>query len=144
MTIKAFYVRSSRSNPLADLMIAGWKTIETRTRRTLDALAGTGESVYIIRSGSGRRSMIVGRCYLGSAYWCPAERFHDQDVIAKTRVFQGDPFDVTTGGKWLYDVWMAEPLPVEIPVPDDAVRHGRVWIEAEIPGIERLIPESVW
>lgn len=144
MTIKAFYVRNSKGNPLADLLALGWKTIETRTRRTLDRLAGSGEPVYIIRSQSGRRPMIVGRCYLSSPYWCPADRFHDPDVIAKTRVFPGDPFDVTTGGKWMYDVWMAEPMPVEIPIPDDAVRHGRVWIEADIPGIERMVPEYVW
>ncbi len=126
--VKAFFVHEYRGSMYARQLANGFKTKETRTRRTLDKLCGP-DPVYIIRTGRGRRPMIIGKCKLSGPVWYDVEKLHSPETIKETFVFPGDPRDVQTGGKWLYNVTDAERLPYDIPVPSDAVRHGRVWIE---------------
>ena len=134
---RGFYVRNEKGTPFADLIANGFKTVETRNRRTLDALTVDyyrsgytyAEPVYIIRSEHGKRSMVIGRCYIMPAYWCPNDRLYDADVVKKTYLTPDSMYAAKRDGKWLYDIVDAEPFPCDVPVPSDSVRHGRTWIE---------------
>lgn len=126
--VKAFFVHEYRGYSFARQLANGFKTKETRTRRTLDRLCGP-DPVYIIRTGRGRRPMIIGKCKLSGPVWYDVEKLHRPETIDETFVFPGGPCDVETGGKWLYDVYDAKPLPYDVPVPENAIRHGRTWIE---------------
>lgn len=134
----AFYIKNERSMPFAERAAYGWKTLETRNRRTLDKLVNTPEKVYIIRTGRGKNnpSMIIGRCYIRKPVWIPAERFKDPDTISKTYVFPDSKFyPDCIHGKWCYPIEYAEPLRIHVPVPDNAIKHGRVWIEFDESGV---------
>ena len=134
----AFFVKNEKTMPFAERIAYGWKVWETRTRRTLDKLVNTPEPVYIIRTGRGKNkpSMIIGRCYIRKPAWIPADRFKDPDVIAKTYVFPDSNFyPVDVPGKWCYPIEYAEPLRIPVPVPDNAIRHGRAWIEFDKNGV---------
>ena len=134
----AFYIKNERSMPFAELVTYGHKTAETRNRRTLDKLVNTPDLVYIIRTGRGKNepSMIIGRCYIGAPVWIPADRFKDPDIISKTYVLPDSKFyPVDVPGKWCYPIKQAEPLRIPVPVPDNAIKHGRVWIEFDESGV---------
>ena len=134
----AFYIKNEGSMPFAELVTYGHKIWETRSRRTLDKLVNTPDPVYIIRTGRGKNepSMIIGRCYIRRPEFIQADRFKDPDVIAKTYVFPDSSFyPVDVPGKWCYPIKQAEPLRVSVPVPDNAIKHGRTWIEFDENGV---------
>ena len=134
---RGFFVRTEKDLPFADWIADGVKRTETRNRRTLDAVTvdrylngwGYPNPAYIIRTESGKRPVVIGKCFLSMPYWCPAERFQTIGVWAAHRVPAGSKYDAKPGkGKWIYDIWDAERItPFEL--PEDAVRHGRVWAE---------------
>jgi hypothetical protein len=129
---RGFYVRNDGALRFADWIADGIKTVETRTRRTLDKLVAASqcdEPVYIIRTESGKPATVIGRCTLIGPYWCGAERFRSEPLRQAHRVPVGSKYDVKDGsGKWLYHIWDVERIePFELPA--DAIRHGRVWAE---------------
>ena len=85
---KAFFVHEYRGNSFARYIANGFKTKETRTRRTLDKLCGP-DPVYIIRTGRGRRPMIIGKCKLSGPAWYDVEKLHRPETIDETFVFSG-------------------------------------------------------
>ena len=122
---KVFFVRNEKDLPFADWIVDGVKVIETRNRRTLSALAGTGERVYIARTGHGK-PVVIGTCVLSIPYHCPVESFGRCRFLHK--VPAGSKYDAGPAGKWFYDIWDAERVePFDLPA--DAIRHGRVWAE---------------
>ena len=110
----------------ADLIVDGYKTIETRNRNMLKDLTHT--RVAIVKTRRNKKPMVVGYADIGEAYFCPVERFNDDDVRNKTLIPEGSMYDCHGKGKWFYDLWNAERCD-PYPLPADAVRHGRSWCE---------------
>lgn len=104
------------------------KLFETRTRNMLKRFAG--QRVLLVETGNGA-PMIRGsaRCGVG----CPVTSAEQWDAIrTTTQVPAGSKYDWKddTKIKWLYP--MFNPVECEpLPLPADAVRHGRTW--AELP-----------
>lgn len=114
--------------PYTLLILQLIKTIETRTRNTLKALIG--QRVAIIQTGKGP-AQIVGYVTITKAVFCPADQL--DSFREQTRVPKGSSFDKCgtcegVPGKWFYYLDNPEPC-TPYPVPADAVRHGRVWVE---------------
>ena len=110
----------------AEAIVGGYKTVETRSRNMLKGLVG--ERVAVVRTRRNASPTVVGYVGIGQAYFCPAERFNDEDVRNLTCIPVGSRYDCHGRGKWLYDLWDAE-VCVPYPLPADAVRHGRSYCE---------------
>lgn len=120
------FVNENGCIPYASLIVGGYKTVETRSKNMLKDLTHT--RVAIVRTRRNKCPTVVGYADIGEAYFCPAERFNDDDVRSKTCIPQGSMYDCSGRGKWLYDLWNAEKC-IPYPLPTDAVRHGRSWCE---------------
>lgn len=113
---------NDHSFPYTQEILLQHKTIETRTRNTLKKLIG--KRVAIIRTGKGK-PQIVGYVTIAKAAFCPADLF--DSFRNKTLIPCGDPYD-SKAGKWFYYLENAEKC-TPYPIPENAVRHGRVWVE---------------
>ena len=108
----------------ADLIVGGYKTIETRNRNMLKALVG--ERVAIVRTRRGKNPLVVGYADIAGAEFCPASKF--EEFRDRTCIPQGSMYDVHGKGKWFYHMANAERCD-PYPLPADAARHGRSWCE---------------
>ena len=131
-TIKGIFVRNTKEAKYADLLADLEKPLETRSRNTLGRLAW--EDVAIIRTGNGRPT-IIGYINFGTGTklnyeeFRKAERYH---LVPK-----GSDYDCKPGSfKWVYPVNTAHRCAPH-PLPDNAIRHGRVWCEFEDDTLEQ-------
>lgn len=121
------------SAPYIDMMCRRYrgrpfKALETRSRRTLDAVVG--RSVLLTETGRGtstvRASAVFGAPFpvRSRAEWDRLRPLH--------RVPVGSRYDWTdkTRVKWLYPVLESVPFPSPFH-PSEGVRHGYVWMEIE-------------
>ena len=108
----------------ADLIVGGYKTIETRNRNMLKALVG--KRVAIVRTRRGKNPLVVGYADITGSCFCNASKFEEYRDM--TCIPQGSMYDVHGKGKWFYRMANAEKCD-PYPLPADAVRHGRSWCE---------------
>ena len=108
----------------ADLIAGGYKKVETRSRNMLADLVG--RRVAIVRTRRHKAPLIVGYATIASSTFCRAEDF--QKYFDLHLVRPGTAYDCKGRGKWFY--WMEDAQRCKpVPLPDDAVRHGRSWCE---------------
>ena len=110
--MRGIYI-NDRTQPFTAQILDGLKTIETRLKPTLDRFVG--ERVGIIRSGKGRRSIVVGYATLGPRknYDTRAEFRADE---SRHLVLPGSKFAEGKCGYPLSDVTReANPFPVLLP-----------------------------
>ena len=121
--MKAIYVHSTRLEPYAEWIVSGAKTLETRNRNTLKSLVG--ECVAIVRT-SRNKATVIGYVWIDKATYCNGESF--DRYRNRTLIPIGSKYDNKGNGKWFYhlsDAFRCEPYEV----PQNAVKHGRVWLE---------------
>lgn len=115
----------------AELIVNGYKTIETRSRNMLKALVG--KRVAIVRTRRGKLPMVVGYADITGSCFCPPsmyEQYRDQTLVPV-----GSKYDVSGKGKWFYYLENAEKCD-PFPLPQAATRHGLSWCEYEDPNYE--------
>lgn len=110
----------------AQLIVNGYKTIETRNRNMLKSLIG--KRVAVIKTRRNKSPMIVGYVDIKYSDFCLAKYF--DNYRDRTFVLDGSPYDVHGKGKWMYFLENAEKCD-PFPLPHDAIRHGLSWCEYE-------------
>lgn len=100
------------------------KLIETRSRDMLKKLVG--ERVAIIRTKRGEKPLVIGTVFL-STKWYEEHPWQFSDL---TQIHANSKYN-TGAGRWMYVCEDAKMLDPEkwIPLPENAVRHGRSWAE---------------
>lgn len=121
----AIYI-NCKEEPFIRQIMAIQKLVETRTRNVLGKFHDM--RVYLVESGKGQ-SMVVGSVCIGESYAVTEKRVWDS-LRSITQVPEGSRYDWKpfTRKKWLTPLlrpMMCEPWPL----PKDAVRHGRTWVE---------------
>ena len=122
--MKCVFVHSTKKEPYAVLLAAGLKNEETRTRNTLKGLAY--ETVAIAETGNGRPT-VVGYVMFGAGQKMYYKAFRDHfqyHLVPRFSKYDCKP----DGFKWVYTVLSCQECE-PYPVPENAVRHGRVWCE---------------
>ena len=114
------------SVPFLDDILAGKKTIETRTRDTLRTVSAMGRRVYLAETGHGR-PVIRASAVIGSGR--PVDRSDFDCVRIRTCIPVGSRYDWQPGTKVKYCYQLYDVRPVEPFTPPEGVRHGRVWME---------------
>lgn len=108
----------------ADYIVDRLKPVETRSKNMLSAVVGL--RVAIIRTGRGRKPMIIGYAdVVSSAHKSGAWMEENRD---KTMIPKGSKYDVSGSAKWCYFLENAERCE-PFPLPENAIRHGRSWCE---------------
>lgn len=115
---------NSRKVPYARLIVDGVKTYETRTKNTLRPLVG--RRVAIIETGMGS-PMIIGFATIDGADYFEHDAF--EGIRSLTCIPAGSKYDDGGRGKWCYKLSDPYPLYEAVPLPSDAIRHGRAWCE---------------
>lgn len=116
--MKAMFVNED-SYPFAELMGAGFKTAETRSRKMLSALVG--ERVAIVSTKRSRKPLIIGFVDVTEERFCLMDEVREQTKVAKGSKYDADY-------KWCYflkNSVRCNPFPL----PSSAIRHGRSWCE---------------
>ena len=121
--MKGIYVNqlSAQGVKYADLIVDGYKTIETRSRDMLKSCLF--ERVAIIRTTRGKKPAIIGYANISGSRWMRNRQA--SDFPESTFVPEGSKY---AGNHWFYllsDPERCEPYPI----PENAVRHGRSWCE---------------
>lgn len=120
--MKGIFVNQNGGIPYADLIVQGYKRIETRNRNMLRDLVGG--RVAIIKTRRQRQPVIVGYAKIERAEYCPAKWF--DGFRSETLIPPGSSYDCRGKGKWFY--WMTWPTRCDpYPLPAHAIRHGRSW-----------------
>lgn len=117
-----------RSLPFLDDILAGRKTIETRTRDTLRTVSDMGRRVYLAETGKGR-PVIRASAVIGSGR--PVDRSDFDCVRRRTCIPVGSRYDWQPDTKVKYCYNLYDVRPVEPFTPPEGRRHGRVWMEYE-------------
>jgi len=116
-----------KTAPFIDLMMAGVKLDETRTRNTLRAVVG--RRVFLAETG--RRGGPLCRCsaVIGDPVIVRSREDWDR-LRSRHCVPEGSRYDWTpdTKVKYLYPVY--DVVPCWPFVPPEGVRHGYVWMES--------------
>jgi len=121
--MKAVFVADDHGISYAQLIVEARKIIETRNRNTLKNLVG--ERVAIVRTRHGK-PMIIGYVDIVSVSFCDEERF--PEYFTQHFVPYFSKYYVKSKGKYFYHLANAEKC-IPYPLPENAVRHGRVWCE---------------
>lgn len=122
--MKAVFVADDHGAHYAEWIVKAYKTIETRRKNMLRLLVG--ERVAVVRTGNGRKPMIVGYVDIVGSSFCNEEDFpkhFNQHLVPYMSKYY-----VKTKGKWFYHLANAEEC-TPYPLPENAVRHGRSWCE---------------
>jgi predicted transcriptional regulator len=107
-----------------EAIMAGIKTIETRSKNMLRSLVG--ERVAVVSTGRGRKPMVVGTVYISDAEFIEADIW---DMYREdTLIPYGSKYDNKGKGKWGYILEDAQECEA-FPLPANAIRHGRSWCE---------------
>ena len=123
MTAKAIFV-NNRDVPYADLIAAGKKLYETRSRNMLRALIG--RRVAVVRTGCGSPE-IIGFVNIDGADYFAHDSF--ENIRDLTMIPKNSKYDDGGNGKWCYKLSAAHALETPIPLPKNIIRHGRSWCE---------------
>lgn len=115
---------NSKKVPYARLIIDGKKIYETRTRNVLRSLIG--RRIAIVETGKGSPA-IIGFVTIDGADYFEHEAF--ERIRSLTCIPAGGAYDDLGKGKWCYKLSDPVKLDRPIPLPQDAVRHGRSWCE---------------
>ena len=110
---------NSASQPYADMIVSGDKTIETRDSRSLDSLIG--RRVGIIRTGGKGKGQLTGSAVVGE----PIEYRSEEEFRAdesRHKVPKDDKYDIKEGGV-KYGYSMSDVRPLE---PSEISGGGRV------------------
>ena len=112
--------------PFVAWIMAGKKLYETRNRNTLKALIG--KRVYIAITG-GKKAVVACSATIESLTIVESKKafnsFRKQTMIQSGSLFDWKP---ETKKKYLYKLSNVVPV-VAFPVPENVVRHGRVYCE---------------
>ena len=123
--MKAVFVADDHGIRYAEMIVKAYKTIETRRKNMLRLLVG--ERVAVVRTGNGRKPMIVGYVdIVGGSFCASAEEFEKN--FYKHLVPYWSNYYTSANGKWFYHLANAEEC-TPYPLPENAVRHGRSWCE---------------
>jgi len=92
-------VRNTKDKPFADLIVDGFKTIETRESNSLHPYVG--ERIAIVRTGMGK-AFAIGEVTITSVSWTNSEStfnlYEDMHMVEK-----GNPFYIKESiGKYMY------------------------------------------
>lgn len=108
----AMYVHSTKAEPYAELIAAGAKTIETRTRDSLRQLVG--HRVGIIRTRAGHPAELIGAVTVTTSYRTSRDQYEDRRD--RTLIPVGSKYDPNgLDGKLCYelaDAVQTEPVPL--------------------------------
>ena len=119
------FVNEDGCIPYAEAIVRGMKPIETRSRNMLGKLVG--HTVAVVRTRRNKYPLIVGFVTIESADFRSAEWLdHNRD---KTLIPPGSKYDSTARGKWCYTLAHPFKFHLPIPLPTDAIRHGRSYCE---------------
>lgn len=122
-TTIGIYVRNSIYAPFIQWILAGLKLYETRHSRTLHKLIG--KRVALISTTS---KMVLGYVTIDSCIKCSTllefQQYREDCMTVGTFY----DWKVDTDRKYLYKLTDPEPCD-PYPVPENATRHGRVWVE---------------
>lgn len=121
--IRGIFVRNDGPVPYADKIVDGEKTIETRSRNVLGKLVG--HPVVIIATGRGEKPMCIGSAWMTAV--CKGSEEDLDRLRGDTLIPAGDKYD--TGSRWCYLMDSPRRFKTPIPLPENAVRHGRSWAE---------------
>lgn len=124
--MRGVFVRSTLREPFAQMIVDGVKTIETRTQDTLKSLVG--QRVAVVRTGH-NGPFVIGYVTIESCHECKCQADWDM-AIAETRVVRWSKYTWTTSTKKKFMYVLTNPercTPYRM--PQNAVRHGRVWAE---------------
>ena len=117
-----------KSVPYVDMIISGKKLFETRNRNTLKSLAYN--YVYIAETGKGCKPMIKAVAALMPPVAITSrDMWRDLRRYTRVPVKSEQEWNKNTNVKYIYELRCVQPVPVPFPLPDNAVRHGRVWAE---------------
>lgn len=121
--MKGIYVNqlSAQGVKYADLIVDGYKTIETRSRDMLKSCLF--ERVAIIRTTRGKKPAIIGYANITGSRWMRNRQA--SDFPESTYVPEGSKY---ASNRWFY--LLSNPERCDpYPIPENAVRHGRSWCE---------------
>ena len=110
----------------ADAIVNLNKFIETRSKDMLKDCVH--KLVAIIRTKRGEIPTIVGHAFITGKMFLPAESLDKLRHI--THIPRGSKYD-SARGKWCYYLENRTPC-YPVPLPANAVRHGRSWCEFRI------------
>ena len=108
----------------AELIVKGYKPIETRNRNTLKNLVD--KRVAIVRTRRNKKPVVIGYVTITHAAFMSKDWLNDNRNY--TLIPVGSMYDCTKSGKWCY--WLGNPEtcdPYEL--PKDAIRHGFSYCE---------------
>lgn len=118
------FVNENGRVPFAQLLVSGYKTIETRNKDMLSALVG--QRVAVVRTRRNKKPTVLGYVTITAKAFCKANDF--DNYFEQHFVQPKSKYDTNNKGKWFYYVSEPEECnPYELPV--SAVRHGRSWCE---------------
>lgn len=122
--MKGIFVNENGGIRYAQMIVKGYKPIETRHRNMLSSLVG--ERVAIVRTHRGKTPVVLG---YATILWAEHYNKEYMDAIRSlTLIPEGSEHDAGRNGKWCY--YMADPVQcTPYPLPSSAVRHGRSWCE---------------
>jgi len=118
------YVSNERRTPWAGWIVSGLKEIETRNKNMLGKLVG--ERVAVIATGN-HPPLIVGYATITDSLYVNKAMF-DGFYRKYTMIEEGDKYDCTENGKWLYFLRDAEACHPKA-LPENIIRHGRSYVE---------------
>ena len=113
-----------RELPFLDDILAGRKTIETRTRDTLRSVAG--QRVYLAETGHGRP---VIRAVAVIGWGRKMDRIDWECLRKRTCIPVGSRYDWQPDTRVKYGYTLFDVTPIIPFTPPEGVRHGRVWME---------------
>lgn len=117
------------SFPYTDKILEHIKTIETRTKNMLLPLVG--ERVAIIRTGKGKKPLVVGYVDITNYAFCPVimlDAYRNETCIPVGSTFDNLGTRDGRQGKWFYYLENAVSCnPYKL--PSSAIYHGRSWCE---------------
>ena len=117
MKMFGIYVHQNRVR-YADLIVEGYKPVETRTRNMLKNLIG--QRVAVIRTRDGKPADIVGYVTINRAeYHTRDELDSDAMRLWQTLIPPGSRYDCTGAGKWCY--YLSRPEKLDTPVRLDDI-----------------------
>lgn len=123
--MKGFFINDTKV-PFTSLILSLGKPYETRNVRSLHRVMN--ERIAIIRTRKGYAPIVVGYVTISNCIEC-----HDENEFRKysAKCFvDGTEFDWNKNTKHKYLYEMSNPVRCDpYRVPENAVRHGRVWCE---------------
>lgn len=122
--MKGIFVNEDGGVPYARAIVSGVKTIETRKRDMLRACVG--ERIAVVRTRRNRVPTIIGYVTITHGLRMSAEWLDENRN--RTLIPVGSKYDTNKYPKYAYFLENAE-LCEPYPLPADAVRHGRSWVE---------------